>query len=111
MTDRQTQERLARNEATFREANERIEHQADANELTERPVPFICECADTSCVTIVRLTLDDYRRVRGHSRRFLVAPGHELGMSETGSVEHRDEFVVVEKQGHAGEVAEELADE
>jgi hypothetical protein len=110
VADRETQERLARNEATFREANERIGQEVEASDLTERPVPFICECADTGCVAVVKLTLDEYRRVRSDSRRFLVAPGHESRMGEDDSVEQRDEFVVVEKHGHAGEVAEELAD-
>jgi hypothetical protein len=110
MADRETQERLARNEATFREANERIEEEAEANELTERPIPFICECADPSCVAVLLLTLAEYRRVRSDARRFIVAPGHEAGLSESEPIEHRDGFDVVEKQGHAGHVAEELAD-
>ena len=37
-------ERIARNNAVFREANERILEAADAREYTYELVPFICEC-------------------------------------------------------------------
>lgn len=110
MSDQATEERIAHNEVVFREANERIEQVADDHALEARPVPFVCECADTTCVTLVRVTLADYRRVRGNARRFVVAPGHEAVLGDEGAVvERHREYLVVEKQGRAGEVAEELA--
>ncbi|HVU77351.1 MAG TPA: hypothetical protein VHC67_07200 [Gaiellaceae bacterium] len=109
MPDREKQERVARNEATFRKANEQIESVADAHGLA-RSVPFVCECADISCVLVVQLTLDEYRQVRADPRRFVVAPGHEDTDDTSVVVGRGDGFDVVEKQQRSGEVAEELAD-
>jgi hypothetical protein len=109
VTDRETLERIARNEATFREANERIEEAAEEHALETGPIPFICECADPSCAMPVQLTLEEYRAVRTGDRRFVVAPGHEESTA-TEVVERHAGFLVLEKQGRAGAVAEELAD-
>jgi hypothetical protein len=40
-------------------------------------VPFICECSEDRCETLVRLTLLEYARLR-RSCDYLVAPGHQL---------------------------------
>jgi hypothetical protein len=104
-----TQERIALNESTFREANERIEAAADKMALVG-PAPFICECADRACTEIVRLTLDDYEAVRQHPRRFFSAPGHQQLAVEAGAavvIEHKAGYVIAEKVGEAGKVAEE----
>jgi len=101
------QERIAENQSTFRDANEKIEVAADHMGLYGR-VPFICECADVGCSEIVRLTLNDYERVRQHPRRFFTAVGHEDTSVDTGAgvvVEERDEYVIVEKIDLAGEIA------
>jgi hypothetical protein len=109
--DRLTEERIAKNDDTFREANERIEAVVEEHDLTDRPVPFICECADVRCTQVTRLLLDEYRHVRSDPRWFLNVPGHEVAaMGAAVVIERHDTYVVVEKQGHAGEVAEELAD-
>jgi hypothetical protein len=110
MSDADTQEWIARHEATFREANERIEDAAVAHGLGDHPVPFVCECADVSCVTVVQLTLEEYRRVRADQRRFVVAPGHEREDASSVVVERALGYVVEEKRQRAGEVAEEPAD-
>jgi hypothetical protein len=106
--DRLMGERVARNDATFRDANEDIEAAAIAYGV-QMAVPFLCECADPSCRTLVRLTLAQYEEVRAESRRFLNVPGHEAaahGMADV--VAEREGYVIVEKKGHAGDVAEAL---
>jgi hypothetical protein len=103
-----TQERIARNDATFRSANERIAESAVEYEMGER-IPFICECADTECTQIVQLSLHEYEAVRQHSRHFLNAPGHQVAAGPVVQVvADKKDFVVVEKLAHAGEVAERL---
>jgi hypothetical protein len=111
-----TEERVAENQATFREANERIEAAADDMGLFE-PVPFICECAARDCTEIVRLTLAEYEDVRAKPRRFFNVPGHEALSVEAGAgvvVESTPRYVLVDKVGVAGEIAaeryQELAD-
>jgi hypothetical protein len=107
--DKLTQERIAENDATFRDANERI-RAAAVDYGVETAVPFICECADPKCVEIVRLVVDDYERVRGNPRWFVNAPGHDRAAGPAACVvSSHDGWVLVEKVGHAGNVAEELA--
>ena len=88
----------------FRSVNESIEQQAiefgglDAYE-------FICECAQTSCFDRVTLTLREYEHIRGDGTRFFVVPGHENIEVEL-VVETHTSFVIVEKDGQAGMLAE-----
>ena len=73
-----TAERIARNASAFRDANEKIGLKAREYDTAEdQPVPFICECADSSCTAILPLTLGEYEDVRADSRQFLNAVGHE----------------------------------
>jgi hypothetical protein len=99
-------ERAARNESAFREANERIERRLEDLSLEHGSSTFLCECEDETCTEVLRLTLAEYERVREHARRFVVAPGHESGPAEV--VERHDRYVVVEKEGEAGQIAGEL---
>jgi hypothetical protein len=98
-------ERAAKNEALFREANDDITARREELEVPSRHTPYICECEEEGCTTIVLMTLDEYRSVRAHPTRFLIAPGHRTRQSE--QIEANDRFEVVEKYGEAGEVAEE----
>ena len=101
-------ERVARNDAMFREANERIREAAEEYEMKDA-VPFICECAEESCSEIVQLSLGEYAWVRSEPRRFFNALGHESAARGRASViDRNDRYVVLEKTGRAGEVAEEL---
>ena len=106
--DEITQERIARNDATFRAANERIREAADEYEIAEH-VPFFCECSDPQCRQIVQLSLSEYEAVRGDPRHFLNLPGHDAAaQGAVVVVSSNDRYVVVEKIERAGEVAEEL---
>ena len=100
-------ERVARNDSTFRHANEQIERAAEP--LGIEPVPFLCECAEERCTEIVRLTLAQYEAVRAEPRWFVNAPGHEQsGGRHVSVVADCGEYLVVEKVGEAGELAEQL---
>jgi hypothetical protein len=67
---------------------------------------FFCECADRSCASRLTVSTRQYEAVRARPDRFLVVTGHELPRFER-VVEDHGRYVVVEKQGEAGEVAEE----
>ena len=103
-------ERVGRNDASFREANERINDLAESMELEDgRMLPFLCECADVSCTQIVQLTGPEYEAIRKHPARFFNAPGHEVNAKGWARVlEERDGYVVLDKVGDAAEVAEQL---
>jgi uncharacterized ferritin-like protein (DUF455 family) len=104
-------EKIARNNAAFRKANDGIEdavieQRLDPDEL----MPFICECSDITCARIIRLTLDEYDHVRSNDRWFAHAVGHEEAIEgAVATVERHSRFILVEKLNHAGEVSENLA--
>jgi hypothetical protein len=104
-------ERIARNDAIFRNANEGISEAAEAAGIEDQ-VPFVCECADPACREIVQMSMQEYREIREDPRLFLNVPGHEASAQGWGQVvENRDRYVVVVKVGPAGEVAEQLEGE
>ena len=107
-----TAEKIARNNATFRNANDEINVAAQAHGLDDgRPVPFICECSDPRCTQIIRLTLAEYRRVRGNARWFAHALGHEEAIpGAVELVDRNDRYVLVQKVGEAGAVSGRLAE-
>jgi hypothetical protein len=99
------QARAGRNQSLFRALNERL---SDLNEpLARVSNTFVisCECADTSCVEMLDINPDDYRSVRADARWFIVLPDHVRAEVES-VIRHVDGYVVVEKFGAGGEVAE-----
>jgi len=102
----EAQERLARNEAFFRQVNERINDVADRFE-GDHAHDFFCECADPECTERIALTADDYEWVRSKPTRFFFAPGHVAPEIEH-IVEREGDHVVVEKRGIAARIAARL---
>ena len=103
------EQRAARNEALFREVNENIARLEERYGSTITESVFICECADEGCTDQLAVDHDTYRRVREHPRLFFVLPGHQDPELER-VVETHDDYLVVEKTGEAGEVAERTRD-
>jgi hypothetical protein len=99
------EQRAARNEALFREVNENIARLDERHGSLTGPV-FVCECANPECAEQLTIASDVYQRVREQPRWFLLIPGHEDPQLER-IVERHPDFLVVEKIGEAGEVAEE----
>lgn len=93
------EERIARNEASFRVINERLE--AGLRLLTPegQHQPFICECGSRSCADTIPLTVDEYEAVRAHARHFAVLPGHVFDEAENVVERHDPRYVVVRKVG------------
>jgi hypothetical protein len=84
--------RVGKNEALFREVNERI------REITtyDGGVEFLCECGDPECTQPIVMSLAEYESVRSRATRFVIVPGHEVADVER-VVERTDRFAVVEK--------------
>ena len=99
-----TGERRALNENVFREMNERLEQLGE--EFGDAAVEFLCECADPACSEALSVPVSVYEAVRDHARWFLLVPGHQREGVERVVEEHLG-YLVVEKLGEAGEVAEE----
>ena len=102
--DPQPPERIARNEAIFRDVNEAIEAGRWPGEESS-PIAFRCECGRLGCSRLIELTSAEYEEIRSHPRRFLIAPDHEMPETED-VVERRRDYQVVQKREAAGEMAE-----
>jgi hypothetical protein len=102
----ESQERLARNEAFFRQVNERINDVADRFQ-GDHDYEFFCECADAECTERITLTSADYEWVRAKPTRFVLARGH-ISPEIEYVVEREGDHVVVEKLGVAGRIATRL---
>ena len=98
-----SEERAARNEITFRDANAKIDAKRRELEIEDR-TPYLCECEDESCTRLIRLAVDEYDRVRSTPRHFFVITGHE---QRDAVVEDHGEYQIVEKSGLGGKMAEE----
>jgi hypothetical protein len=99
------EQRAARNEALFREVNENIARLEERHGATASEPVFLCECASAECTQHLPVGLEVYAQVREEPRRFLVVPGHEDPRLEK-VVATSAEYLIVEKTGAAGEVAE-----
>jgi hypothetical protein len=88
-------ERIAANEADFRQQNERLGVMG----------VFLCECADEGCREHIEMPRDAYRAIRAHPRRFFVRPGHEVPDLEA-VVERAERWYVIEKPEEVAHVIE-----
>jgi hypothetical protein len=93
------QQRVAKNEALFREVNERIK---DVNLALEgdHEHDFLCECGDDDCTAPISLTLAEYESVRADATHFAIVPGHDVPDVES-VVSRNERFAIVEKQSPA----------
>ena len=103
------EQRAARNEALFREVNENIARLEERHGATTQKPVYICECANATCTEQIAVDSETYSRVRAEARYFFVLPGHQDPQLER-VVETHEDFLVVEKTGAAGEVAEQTQD-
>jgi hypothetical protein len=102
--ERGQQERLAMNEALFRDVNERIREISDTFGQEDATYDFLCECSDPACAERVVLTRAEYEDVRSDSTRFVVAKGHAVPEVES-VIKRAKDHVVVEKEGVAADIA------
>jgi hypothetical protein len=95
--------KLARNQALWREINERVKAVAE----TSGEVEFLCECADLECTESLKMSLAEYERIRSSPVRFPVARGHVFPEVED-VFEQNGGYDVVEKRNKAAEVVAKL---
>jgi hypothetical protein len=104
METTQSEERAARNEVLFRDANEKLGYKREELEV-HGPTPFLCECADPTCTELIRLTREQYEHVRSKANWFLIASGHDA--QEAPAAEEHEGYFIIEKDGVARRIAEE----
>jgi hypothetical protein len=84
---------MQHNEEVFKTVNEEIDERADDGGDRD----YLCECSDTTCTDTVRLTADQYRRIRADPNQYVVVPGHVLPEIEN-VVDHEGGYSVVAKK-------------
>ncbi|MDQ3822035.1 MAG: hypothetical protein M3321_02200 [Actinomycetota bacterium] len=98
--------RAGRNQALYREVNERVQQ---INEAFDSILPlgdWICECAKEQCTERLALTHEEYELLRADGTRFAVLPDDSHVFADVELVVERHErYWVVEKVGVAAEVA------
>jgi hypothetical protein len=100
-----SKERAARNEALFRQVNERVKEVSDAfAAIDPSAIDFVCECGLGDCVEPIPLTASEYEQVRDAPAQFFLLPGHVLPDVEV-VVREGDGYVVVEKLPSEQEIA------
>jgi hypothetical protein len=101
-------ERLAGNEALFREVNERVAevatHFIEGGTDTEE-VDFTCECGRADCAEPIPMAVGEYEAIRAEPTHFAVAPGHERREIESVIARYPSYFVVEKRDEDAQEVA------
>ena len=95
--DQERKERIAKNEVSSRDLNERFGIRR-----------FVCECGDGSCAEVLSLPLEIYQSVRTDARRFIVAPEHDMPEIED-VVMRRDDWYVVRKRDEVAHVVDPAA--
>jgi 23S rRNA-/tRNA-specific pseudouridylate synthase len=98
------EERMATNEASSREINERIE-EAYHGEPPANRIDIVCECARMTCDAAIDITLDEYRHVRMDPRQFAVVPEHFIGDIDRIVYENDRFAVVAKREGMPADVA------
>ena len=105
MLDREAREQAVKNEAIFREVNERVAALDEAHAISkDEPWEFLCECGNADCTEHVSLTLAEYERARSDPTLFAVLPGHEIPEVEV-AVEETDRYVLAKKRPGEREIA------
>ncbi|MBW3609530.1 MAG: hypothetical protein KY463_14540 [Actinobacteria bacterium] len=104
MTDARKQ-RIARNEAAFRELNNSLEANVHRGRTQPDYAGFVCECGDGDCDTTIRVELDAYEAVRQDDMLFIVVPGHQAPDSED-VVDSGDGYLIVRKHEDVKDIVE-----
>ena len=98
-------ERAAKNEALFREVNERAREIVEGFE--HDVLRAVCECSLADCTETIEISLKEYEAVRRYGERFALVAGHDDPAIEH-VVERTDRYIVIEKMGDGAELAREL---
>ena len=89
------EQRFTENQRAFRMGNERL-RRALKSTAGVKPIPFLCECMDDTCLARVDLTLEEYEGIRNHENRFVIVHDHPRLPGER-VVQENGSYQIVEK--------------
>lgn len=95
---------MTRNEALFREVNERVQDKTGAFG-GDGSFEYFCECANPDCTFQITLTRSQYEDVRADPTQFAVLPLHFTPEIEV-LVRKEDAYWLVKKIGEAADYVE-----
>jgi hypothetical protein len=98
------EERIALNEALFREVNERVAAVLTDMGDSSASIEIFCECGASDCMEKIRVGRELYEQVRRHPARFFIVAGHEIPEVER-VIETLDTFQIVEKHAEEAVIA------
>lgn len=100
------EDQIARNEALFRNVNERVRDLAAtfASDAEPEPVAFVCECGSSDCAATIVLSMREYEDVRADPAQFMIVSGHESPEVEVVVARH-DRYDVVRKNEDEARIA------
>jgi hypothetical protein len=94
-------ERLVKNELAARGYNRRRLHlELDHDAGGDEEVPFLCECGDSTCASVMEITPEEYVEAHAQPTRFTVLPSHVAGEVEWIVATHPG-YWIVEKRPSA----------
>lgn len=102
------EQRLAANEAYFREINQRVEERVKDIAGEAATFSILCECSLLECAERISVTPAEYEATHANPRQFMVVVGHADDALED-TVARTSSYDLVVKRGEAGVVAEEAA--
>jgi hypothetical protein len=98
--------RVGKNEAVFREVNERIESlNRGIAAISDNKLHVVCECSDLGCAAQIALPVPVYERVRSDATLFIVVPGHEQPDIEDVVEQAADHSIVRKHEGEPARLA------
>jgi hypothetical protein len=81
----------------LRAVNQQVHRLASSAEATVADFDYVCECADSRCLTVVRLPRWEYSRIAETPGWFVVADGHAGAHEDV--VERNNGYLVVRHDG------------
>jgi hypothetical protein len=100
-------ERIGRNEALFREVNERIERISATLQVSDEKLKILCECGVPTCLEQLDVPAAEYERVRADPTLFVIKPDHEHADLEEVVETHEGYHVVRKVDRNAAQIARE----
>ena len=99
--------RIGRNEALFREVNERLRNLNSGFSGFTEVMEIVCECGDLGCAEQLTIPASRYEDVRSDATWFVIVPGHEVNDVELIVASHPGYDIVQKRSTDAALVAEE----
>jgi hypothetical protein len=94
--ERRKAERVRKNEAAFKQYNERRKAFEAAVADPDDLIPFVCECGDAGCYDGLPLTITEFDEAHAARMRYAVKPRHVMPDYER-VVQQYDSYWIVEK--------------